>query len=596
MQAVYFALMLISAWPSRDGASLPRKFLSVLFLDVFGDAAYDPTEAEQAPLDYGEGKSVDQEMWIARAEKSLELAHAALRRWEAIPPELLSPNQSEQLEQQRSEYFFWRDRLHGHIAKQKLHRGVVYDPSLRDHQELRGWANLSAQEKREDHYADSLIGPLTKRRGFGQGAYYYHLESNKHIFTPEERHVVSLNDVAHQCEEVKEHVRHIFAASKDASDEDDEDEDEDDADDDDDVSPVIAGEQKRERLPWKTIRRLTSLLQIGWVFLGVQLALQDAGWMDISFMYGGTDDFDWRRRLASQKAQPELLIAEKVEAIWPHAGFFRPVALSCVPLPGHTDRLLIAGPYSVYESTVSLASSASLQMAPMPRASLPVGTAVLCKRLEVDLENASDSPECMLGLLTEGGLAVWQFGDARSSATILPVEGQPWKSMTGSVLRCDRLGYQAAPAEDQAFWCLVLAGWDGERIPVAVVPLGVGSGEKFAIAAGAAVRPRFDVPLELGPPSAALDVPPALHLDPGTGRLLALLRGHGKATELQAWDLAGEQRSLGRRQLPASLAGDDSDFDAVACCMATSGGLLLAGISGEERMPQLLRLKSAGFF
>merc|ERR1719203_2539763 len=91
-KAVWFQLILLAAWPSRDDASLPRKFLAILFLDVFGDAAYDPTEAEQAGAQAS--GNVLQETRVAAAETQLETGHAALRRWEAIPHELLTGDQA----------------------------------------------------------------------------------------------------------------------------------------------------------------------------------------------------------------------------------------------------------------------------------------------------------------------------------------------------------------------------------------------------------------------------------------------------------------------------------------------------------------------
>jgi len=356
--------------------------------------------------------------------------------------------------------------------------------------------------------------------------------------------------------------------------------------------------------------------------LGVQLALQDAGCMDISFMYGGEEE-TWRRRLVSlraadAKAQIEQLIAEEVLTTWPHAGFFRPTALSCMPSSSKADQLWISGPYSAFQTVIPEISSKPLEMAPLPRTSVPAGTVAMCKPVQAVHAGTSDWSECLLGRLVEGGLAVWRHSEPSLSATILPFEGRPWTVMSGAILRCNALVGQArfARAGDDA-WCLVLAGWDGQLIPVAVLPLGAGGGREPAIAPGTAVRPRFDVPVAEEPSSAAAghelaDVP-TLHLDPSTGRLHALLRrrrhlGGGGGAEVQAWGLTGEQRSLGRWQLPASFSADASrsgsssssssstatSFQPAALCTTSSGGLLLAGVSGEQMVPQLFRLTSAG--
>lgn len=85
------------AQPSRDDAALPRRFRTVLFLDVFGDGV-DPTEAELRP---GTAWHRDEELRaaerVAGAEAALHVAQAALRRWEAAPRMLLSEPQGAEL-------------------------------------------------------------------------------------------------------------------------------------------------------------------------------------------------------------------------------------------------------------------------------------------------------------------------------------------------------------------------------------------------------------------------------------------------------------------------------------------------------------------
>ncbi|CAE7391396.1 unnamed protein product [Symbiodinium natans] len=53
LEAIWLELFMMTAKPTDDEASLPRKFRTVLFLDVFGDAAFDPTEAEHAAVTAG---------------------------------------------------------------------------------------------------------------------------------------------------------------------------------------------------------------------------------------------------------------------------------------------------------------------------------------------------------------------------------------------------------------------------------------------------------------------------------------------------------------------------------------------------------------
>ncbi|CAJ1345980.1 unnamed protein product [Effrenium voratum] len=76
--------------------------------------------------------------------------------------------------------------------------------------------------------------------------------------------------------------------------------------------------------------------------------------------------------------------------------------------------------------------------------------------------------------------------------------------------------------------CLLLAGWDGEMLPVAVLPGCAGCGARQLLRAAKEVRPSLAAPL---PPAESAQGVQAIHIE-GT-QLWALLSGH-----LQAWDLA----------------------------------------------------------
>ena len=97
LQACWLELLLWTAQPSLDDAALPRRFRTVLFLDVFGDGV-DPTEAELRPHRVG---ASEEALWqaerVAAAEAALHVAQAALQRWEQAPSMLLSEQQAAEL-------------------------------------------------------------------------------------------------------------------------------------------------------------------------------------------------------------------------------------------------------------------------------------------------------------------------------------------------------------------------------------------------------------------------------------------------------------------------------------------------------------------
>jgi len=132
----------------------------------------------------------------------------------------------------------------------------------------------------------------------------------------------------------------------------------------------------------------------------------------------------------------------------------------------------------------------------------------------------------------------------------LPAGSRPWQRLTGATLRCTAArSLLADPAgADLHEWCLVLVGWDGERLPVAALPLP--GGPTATPSAEEVVLPVLDVPLTaLRAAVAAPDDVRALHLETstslgGSARLWATLAGG----ELQSWALLGveEPQSLGR--------------------------------------------------
>eukprot|EP00439_Symbiodinium_sp_Y106_P071042 s321_g12.t1 len=183
VEALWLELFMLTAKPSDDEASLPRRFRTVLFLDVFGDAAFDPTEAEHAAVTAGvDGKMEElrddatkrevQQRQAAKAGFALQAAQGALRCWEAVPQELLTGVQASQLQNLRQEYSMWRERYHGCYSKMKSRRGVPYDSAQQDARALRRWDELTPAEQEADEFYQALVGPLQRRADASQSQYY----------------------------------------------------------------------------------------------------------------------------------------------------------------------------------------------------------------------------------------------------------------------------------------------------------------------------------------------------------------------------------------------------------------------------------------
>eukprot|EP00913_Durusdinium_trenchii_P035183 g32914.t1 len=81
--------------------------------------------------------------------------------------------------------------LNGEAAKRAQARGDIHELDLLE-PDLRRWNQLTEEEKEEDPFADSLLGPFQNAQG---EVYYYHLESMQFVWKPEEQGVLSLTQV-----------------------------------------------------------------------------------------------------------------------------------------------------------------------------------------------------------------------------------------------------------------------------------------------------------------------------------------------------------------------------------------------------------------
>lgn len=667
--AFWFEMLLRTSWPSNDDASLPRKFRAVLFLDVFEDAEVDISKWEnQLPgmLFDGEGgrqRSSKPPFTRKQARDTYEAlfsAHAALRRWEAVTAGM-SAEQMQEVARLRNEVKLWQAAFNGEAADRARRRGIQ-DVPVPFEIDDRPWQELSEQEQQEDPHSGSLVGPFRCSDGRGISTFYFNVESGdtgSFVYQIQEgTTVLELSRVSELVAFGEEQVRALLgsdgavagqmsAGSSTSMDSDAVSSEESDA-----SRPRAASSfsirggfnvlhaattgrrsnaTKRDaapnippRMPWRILRLIIRALQVAWIVMGVDYLLEVLGILRFDYqIYTEVEE----RRLQGTRG---IWGFEEVEAAFPQGDWFRPKVMSCLPGANESDvtRILVGTPQDLYSATTfAVAVDAGRNDRPgpsrvefelLPEHVFPRGAVAVC----------GPPPEgCLMATLEENGsaVAVWQHGAPRSGATVLPLESsRPWKLLAGAVMRCVALrgmdlNAGEAGAAAGAGWCLLLAGWDGTRLPVAVVAL---PGDPATPPRSGRVLPTFDVPLRL--PQSARNAngevrkeaeaaeaarlfrlkfverqppvrplanaskvcpqpksivglqPPvlALHVDMLSGRLWALLA----TGALQAWNLA-PPRSLGRwHPWPSSR---QSTFKPTAFCSTPGGQLHALGHSSR---------------
>ncbi|CAE7232240.1 unnamed protein product [Symbiodinium natans] len=298
-QVVYFQLILELARPTDEVMSLPRRFRAVLFLDVFGDSSYDPTDAEHAlppdPWRPGASQRMAQDKILAACDNFSTMAQMALRRWEALPEPYLNEEDQVALEQYRKEYTLSRKALMAHLVELKREQGVPFDAEERDRIELKTWDELNDLEKGEDVFAGYVIGPMQVAAGKSQ-IYFYDLESGECIYDRVGRRpLLSLDDVAGHVGSFVQAVRRVFSDAQQAVDESEDGESlntrgaspgpsagglEPEGNRGRSIQRRVTRSMTKlmgqtrlptqvDNLPWKALQRLTQVLQLCWIFLAI---------------------------------------------------------------------------------------------------------------------------------------------------------------------------------------------------------------------------------------------------------------------------------------------------------------------------------------
>jgi len=265
---------------------------------------------------------------------------------------------------------------------------------------------------------------------------------------------------------------------------------------------------------------------------------------------------------------------QAVDAAWPQRELFRPQSASCMP----NGELLVGTPYETYAAKRHSAFGLTLEA--LPRSQFPAGTSTICTSA------TSHERSCLLAAVTSKGIALWTYGTERAGAetVVLPVEGsRDWLKVAGAMIACkdvEEMLPTLALGASREEWCLMLAGWDRDRIPVAVVPLQRGPSSLPNV--GTTITPSFDAPIQLlrGVPGRHAALPHtnsievlSLHIHAKTGRLWALF----KDDLVQGWDLL-QVKTLGRWRLDRAMF--QADFQLAAVCETVEdNGLLVVGRS-----------------
>eukprot|EP00927_Polykrikos_kofoidii_P027738 TRINITY_DN2430_c0_g1_i1.p1 TRINITY_DN2430_c0_g1~~TRINITY_DN2430_c0_g1_i1.p1 ORF type:complete len:1052 (-),score=145.33 TRINITY_DN2430_c0_g1_i1:175-3330(-) len=342
LMAAYIECLLHIAWPSRDEFKLPRRFRSVLFLDVFGDLSYDPQSAEkEAAMPSVDRRFSDdvRSIHVRNAELSddaCRVAHEALRRWETLPsiPALAAP--FAELSKLRKELTVWRRALSAEVS------------------------GMADQTDRDDGlFKGRLLGPF-QEPGERCGTHYY-FDPDSHSFTvnlPADRQLLTLQEAAALAADAQASVRSLISERRAPLSDDrsqsyrrarDSDSDGSSREGSlsrghDRISPV--GPKVPQRLPWRVLLCSTRALQAAWLFQGFVFALQEMDVVRLDYPHlqkvgtrasdrlgegEGADvttkiSEEYRRRLgdtAPVGAAINLWHFSEVSVDWPGGSFFR---------------------------------------------------------------------------------------------------------------------------------------------------------------------------------------------------------------------------------------------------------------------------------
>lgn len=627
LNILWFEGLLWVAWPSEDEATLPRLFRSVIFLDVFEDVGMDEDGEVDSKQLRRQGTVVNMQPAaplekedVKSADKALFLAHAALRRWEATAVAQMpgcTDQMKSDLAQYRHRYVLTRGTFLGEMSK-RFKAGAVLQ------EDQRPWEDLDEDEKEDDPFGGSLLGPFTTH---GRTV-YYNLEAGE---TEEGSHsnleILTLDEVQSMVDSAESKVRRLLGrhvGSQSSS-----ETDSDSSDGPQRGRSFIAGntggkwlptgEHHIQRLPWKVLYYNTRSLQVAWLIMFVINLMEQCGMflinvqtMDMKEIEEHQEEEDIREVINSEIEHGEAIEGppdhhrrlfsigawsspswsfQRWPIQWPQPAIFKAEAMHC---RSGTSLPLLSTSYKLFKVVRNATlSKQRLELEELNAKSFPASSVMIC--------DSEAKEECLQAALTTQGLRLW----SSEVDTTVQITGKTWRRVAGVQAPCESLEPLLRASPVGRSWtgrCLLLAGWDGSRLPVAVLPWP---------SAGATVSPIVDAPLTLPGrqvrPRGARDAQsPSTATCAAEGSTVQVKSLSLEASALRLWALQGQDlwgwdllhgRVLGRWTLPDFRRG----FEATAIC-AGSGAtrrprLMLAGriIDDGRPGPELLVSKIPDF-
>lgn len=534
LSVLWFEGLLRVAWPSKDEATLPRRFRAVLFLDVFEDVEMEGSAPEEAPETIS--RSLSRQTTASRftqrkvaeeaaeeADEALWLGHCALRRWEAVPDHSgLSDEQRAVLGQLRHEVRVWHQALLGSAAIRTNRGGRNHMGKLSDEDDYeRAWQDLEESEQDEDPFAGTLLGPFLDP-ATASVPYHFDLEAREFVWqVPEEKSVLLLTEVQELILRAEAQVRGVVDPGAD---------DANYVGSDGATSSSEADEAYRsgkqpvclksktgaawrdaiettsavQRLPWKVMCSCTRGLQLGWLIIGVASTLEEVGVLQVNVQVSPESsrvpeaqerrllEWVWSAMFSSGLEESAAWQVRRLTVEWPQHRIFRPESVSC--LLGENN-ILIGNGHQLYLSPPLAEIHRKLEpisWEDLPNDVFPPETVPLCATPSAS--SRSETPwrsRCLMSSITKDGHELLLWSPSDSNAEAIRIKGSAWRKHAGIQVPCHMLeewlnASDVGRTSRLASNCLVLVGWDGHRLPVAVLRLGERS-----------VTPLFDAPFAL---------------------------------------------------------------------------------------------------
>ncbi|CAK0899434.1 unnamed protein product, partial [Prorocentrum cordatum] len=317
LMAVWLQALLFTASPQGE-SGLPRRFRTVLFLDVFASADVISGHASRrSRFHFGRGGSNADTLGtglcsttmesagmlerVMHADEALKKAEAALRRWREVPNQDTPEARviEARIERLWTTCMAARRALFQEASAMAKATGdseiVAGAKNLKP--DMRAWHDLSAAEQRDSAYAFALLGPFEHH--VSRQRYFYDLENEEFTWQNSEgRGELPLSEAAALTSEAERAVQAAVkghrqgAAEQEAEEQEEEEEPPDESGGEargsrrrggtrppaSGVRSVIAEAAKRRgSLPWKALRSTTLALQFAWVLTGVMLGLENEG-------------------------------------------------------------------------------------------------------------------------------------------------------------------------------------------------------------------------------------------------------------------------------------------------------------------------------